>query len=177
MARSYGWSRACPTACSAVAAHPARMPLPASQHLLRRGRISLAGQVYHVTTTTQCRAPLFAGFDMACAASRAFESPALLRDSTLLAWVLMPDHAHWLLQLGSRDSLPALVARLKSGSARAANAVRGCRGRIWSKAYFDHAVRREESLEAIARYIVANPQRAGLVHSARLYPFWNAVYL
>ena len=31
---------------------------------------------------------------------RAFVDPAMRGDARLLAWVLMPDHVHWLLQAG-----------------------------------------------------------------------------
>jgi hypothetical protein len=37
-------------------------------------------------------------------------------------------------------------------------------------------IRREEDLVSIARYIVANPLRAGIVKSVREYPHWDAVW-
>ncbi len=94
-----------------------------------------------------------------------------------MAWVLMPDHAHWLLQLGERESLASVVNRLKAGSARAANTVLGRGGSLWSRAYHDHAVRSDEDVRAVARYIIANPIRAGLVQHVGDYPFWNAIWL
>ncbi|MCF6281296.1 MAG: hypothetical protein L3J28_03650 [Candidatus Polarisedimenticolaceae bacterium] len=41
----------------------------------------------------------------------------------------------------------------------------------------DRAIRKEEDLVAIARYIVANPLRAGLVKSIKDYPHWDCVWL
>jgi hypothetical protein len=38
-------------------------------------------------------------------------------------------------------------------------------------------VRSDEDVQAIARYIVANPIRAGLVKRVGDYPFWNAIWL
>ena len=35
----------------------------------------------------------------------------------------------------------------------------------------------DEDLVAVARYIVANPVRAGLVKNVRDYPHWDAVWL
>ena len=95
----------------------------------------------------------------------------------LMAWVLMPDHAHWLLQLGARDTLARVVGRMKACSAREVNQVTARSGTLWERAYHDHAVRKEEDLEAIARYIIANPLRAGLTASVRDYPFWDAIWL
>jgi REP element-mobilizing transposase RayT len=95
----------------------------------------------------------------------------------MLAWVLMPDHAHWLVQLGAEPCLENLVNRVKSASARLANRNLGRRGRLWAPTFHDHALRREEDLLVIARYLVANPIRAGLVRRVGDYPFWNATWI
>jgi putative transposase len=151
--------------------------LGAGHAALRRGRSSQPGHVYHVTATTQGRALLFAEFGPAASAAATFERTRLLGDARMLAWVLMPDHAHWLLQLGAEDSLHVLVGKLKSASGRSANLATGRIGRVWQPAFHDHALRGESDLRATARYIVANPLRAGLVSRIGDYPFWNAVWL
>ena len=89
----------------------------------------------------------------------------------------MPDHLHWLLQANSQRSLSASVCVVKSGAARQVNALRGTLGRVWQRGFYDRAVRREDDLVDIARYIVANPVRAGLVRSIRDYPHWDAIWL
>ena len=141
---------------------------------LRRGRISLPLHGYHVTVATKDRNPVFCSFDVACAASLCFEDKRLIGDATMLAWVLMPDHAHWLLHLGKSDSLETVVANLKTASARAANRALGRHGSLWSRAFHDRALRDDESAEIVARYIIENPVRAGLVACAADYSFWNA---
>ena len=50
-------------------------------------------------------------------------------------------------------------------------------GQIWQQNYFEHQLRAEDDLINQARYIVANPLRAGLVNKAEEYPFWDCVYL
>jgi REP element-mobilizing transposase RayT len=144
---------------------------------LRKGRVSLPGHVYLVTTTTANRVRVFVDFKAACAACRCFASRLLMGDARMLAWVLMPDHAHWLIQLGTTDVLDRVVARLKSASARAANRVSGRKGPLWSRAYHDHALRSNEDLMAVARYIIGNPVRAGLVERVGDYPFWDSVWI
>jgi len=139
--------------------------------------MAMARHIYHVTVATNARRCVFAGFDAACAASRAFETRTFQGDAILLAWVLMPDHAHWLLQLGERDSLSTVVSRLKSASARHANLALDNSGRIWGRAFHDRAMRTEEAVLETARYIVANPVRAGLVKRVGDYPFWNTIWL
>jgi len=66
---------------------------------------------------------------------------------------------------------------MKSRSARAVNhlLVRG--GPVWQKGYYDHAVRCDEDLRRLARYMIANPLRAGLVERIGDYPLWDAVWL
>ena len=144
---------------------------------LRKGRASLPGQVYNITTVTAGRAAFFLDFAVGCAAARCFENARFLGDAQMLAWVLMPDHTHWLIQLGKRDHLATVVNRMKSASAREANRVLGQTGALWERAFHDHALRSEEDVVAVARYIVTNPIRAGLVVRAGDYPFWNAVWL
>lgn len=144
---------------------------------LRRGRMSMPNHAYLVTSTVQNREPCFADFAAGCAAARCFKYGRVLGDATLLAWVLMPDHVHWMIQLGTVDSLASVVNRLKSASARHANRVLRRSGPLWASAFHDRALRAEEDARASARYVVANPLRAGLVSSIGDYPFWDAVWL
>ena len=144
---------------------------------LRKGRASVCNMAYLITATTDNREPLFTHFPAACAAARCFEDAALLGESRMLAWVLMPDHAHWLLQLGDQDALGEVIGRLKPASSRHTNRKLNRTGALWSRAFHDNALRAEEDLQAVARYIVANPLRAGLVSRIGDYPFWNAIWL
>ncbi len=144
---------------------------------LRRGRVSQAHGTYLVTTATVNRTRHFENFAAGCVASRCFEDVALLGDARMLAWVLMPDHVHWLIQLGEADLLGGVVNRLKSASARCANRALGRTGALWMPAFHDHALRADESLQLVARYIVGNPLRAGLVENIGDYPFWNTVWI
>jgi putative transposase len=51
------------------------------------------------------------------------------------------------------------------------------KARYGKKAFYDHAVRKDEDVQGIARYIVANPLRAGLVKHIGYYPLWDAIWL
>ena len=145
-------------------------------HRLRIGRFSQPNGVYLITSVTAERMPLFADWDAACSAIRAFTHPLLLRDARLLCWVLMPDHVHWLVQLGNDADLAQLVCAMKSTSARALRRA-GVSGLVWAKGYHDRAMRKEEDILPAARYVVANPVRAGLVRRFGDYPFWDSIYL
>ncbi|MBO3277984.1 REP-associated tyrosine transposase [Pseudomonas schmalbachii] len=143
---------------------------------LRKGRASLAGGIYLITAGTIGRARVFDDFPVACIAARCFEDSTVLGSNRMLAWVLMPDHVHWVLRLGIGEQLAASVGRLKSASSRRVNFCLGRQGALWTPAFHDHALRREDDLRAIARYVVANPLRA-VVRRVGDYPFWNAIWL
>ena len=123
------------------------------------------------------RKPLFNEATTARAAAREMAQPRLAKTSEILAWVLMPDHFHCLARLGAGDALSKLVNRLKSASAREVNRVLMRSGPLWQSGYHERAVRNEASLRTAARYIVANPLRAGLVDRIGNYPNWNACWL
>ena len=76
---------------------------------LRKGRNSIAGQIYLVTFTTNRRQPLFSEWGVAADAARLMTETGNWQGSHLLAWVLMPDHWHGLMQLGESETLPARI--------------------------------------------------------------------
>lgn len=137
----------------------------------------MPGQLYHITTCTKDRHPHF--IDSACARLIIREMCALHDEGSVssLAWVLMPDHLHWLFALGHSDSLDQVLKRLKGRTGQLLMR-RGQRpGPVWQPGYHDRALRSEEDVQAVARYIVANPLRAGLVSLIGDYPWWDAVWL
>ena len=145
---------------------------------LRKGRVSEAGRAYILTTVTADRAPFFGDLFLGRQIARAIAYHDKLGWSETLAWVVMPDHIHWLLALGERGSLDRLMRSFKSYTARVVNVNLQRTGRpLWQAGYHDHAVRRDEDLLKLARYIVTNPLRAGLVNEIGQYPLWDAVWL
>jgi REP element-mobilizing transposase RayT len=125
---------------------------------------------------TNRRIPWFNDQTLAKIICRLMEDPACILDSTNLCWVVMPDHLHLLLQLGKSD-LSVVVRQLKSRSALELNREIGRSGPFWFPGFHDHALRSEEDMKGVARYIVSNPLRAGLVKRVADYPYWNAVWL
>ncbi|MBB6336966.1 REP element-mobilizing transposase RayT [Xanthomonas arboricola] len=119
---------------------------------------------------------MFDDFQLAASACRAFIA-ALPEDATLLAWVLMPDHVHWLVQLGDVTPLARTVSCMKAASTRAVNQQRRTPDVVWARAYHDRGLRKDDDLRIVARYLIANPLRAGLVERFGDYPFWDAIWL
>ena len=150
------------------------IPRPHGHSALRRGRSSCSGQRYLVTTVTRGRMPLFGDWDIGVIAARAITDPRLWTSSALLAWVLMPDHWHGLVAAGDGFALPDTIRMLKANVARQVRLARPAVSGVWSRGYHDRALRSEDSTVDVARYIVLNPVRAGLVRRVGDYSFWDA---
>lgn len=97
--------------------------------------------------------------------------PSVVSVAETQAFVVMPDHVHWLLQLKDGVSLGEAVRRFKARVSLALGAS------IWQRGFHDHALRRDEDIVAAARYVVANPVRAGLVRRIGDFAHWDAVWL
>ena len=141
-----------------------------SSEQLNRGRRSIPGQIYVLSTTCHGRQRRFLTRSSAACVTEQFEALDSSGRTRSLAWVVMPDHVHWMLELKSA-TLAQAARRLKSSSALALNRLTGSEGRVWQAGYYDHAIREEESLRRQAMYILANPVRAGLTCVVGAYPY------
>lgn len=92
----------------------------------------------------------------------------------LLAWVIMPNHVHVLIETVEGHSLPGVVHAWKSYTANRANELLGRTGHFWHREYFDRYIRDERHLERAVGYVHDNPVKAGLVAHAADWPFSSA---
>lgn len=141
---------------------------------LRVGRVSEANRAYLVTFVTDGRVRRFEDLYLARIVCRALNQT---RRQGTLCYVVMPDHVHWLIILNEGVSLSRVVQFAKAYSAHHINKRLARRGRVWQAGFHDHALRRAEDLVQVARYVVANPVRAGLCDSIAAYPHWDAVWI
>ena len=86
------------------------------------------------------------------------------------AYCFMPDHLHLLVVGEDEDSsLKEFVKTFKQKSGFYFK--QNHHTSLWQASYYDHVLRKEESLNAVARYIFENPVRNELVSDFRKYPF------
>jgi putative transposase len=86
------------------------------------------------------------------------------------AYCFMPDHCHVLAcSLAHTSDLAQAVRAFKGVSASRARKL-GLTG-LWQRDYYDHILRSEEGVNAVAIYIFLNPVRAGLVRDSHEWPF------
>ena len=87
----------------------------------------------------------------------------------LLAYCLMPDHAHLL--LAGREPTSDLRRFIKLSKQLTEHAVRRLTGEpLWQASAWDHVLRDDEDTFTVIRYLLANPVRAGLVEHPLDYP-------
>jgi putative transposase len=78
--------------------------------------------------------------------------------------LLMPDHLHALIIFSRDKEMKKVVAQWKEMTAKRI-------GIHWQRDFFDHRLRKEESLRQKADYILNNPVRNGLVARAEDWEF------
>ena len=97
-----------------------------------------------------------------------------LKDSLLFyqnqgeLWVhvllLMPDHLHAILSFSPTVGMRKSIAKWKRYAARE-------KGIQWQRDFFDHRLRKDESVVEKTHYIRMNPVRAGLVDAPEDWPY------
>jgi putative transposase len=100
----------------------------------------------------------------------ALEETAKRFNASVFAYCFMPDHLHLLIALPSGFSLVQFVRHFKQLSAYRCRR-EGSQGALWQARFYDHALRREESLPDMARYVWENPVRAGLAENPSDYSY------
>ena len=143
---------------------------------LRKGRVSLRGQIYLVTSLTAQRKRIFENPFLAREVIAALRAQDLSGATRTLAFVVMPDHVHWLFELSTRATVSRVVKQVKGSSALRINLRLGREGSVWQPSFHDHALRDEECLMSAARYVIMNPVRAALVKRVGDYPHWDSVW-
>lgn len=81
----------------------------------------------------------------------------------LLAWCIMPNHVHVLIETLPVYPVSTIVQAWKSYTSRHINRQLGRTGTVWMRDYFDRYIRDDHHLAAVIAYIHNNPVKAGLV--------------
>lgn len=128
--------------------------------------------VYFVTLCTANRQPYFSQANMADIIEKDIEFRRGSNQIRVFCSCIMPDHIHIVLSLSDafRGNLQTWVSSFKRSTTRTAKQ-RFSVERLWQKNFYDHVVRRDESLSKIMEYVLNNPVRKGIVTQWELYPY------
>lgn len=140
-------------------AQPRRLPGISYHHLA----------TYFVTSVTYQRVKAFDVNEFGPLTGHSLLATSARFDFTVLAYVVMPDHVHALLKanLDGAD-LQATVKAWRQQTGFTWSRRHGCK--LWQHGYWERVLREHETPLSVARYIVENPVRAGLVTHPREYP-------
>jgi putative transposase len=125
---------------------------------------------YFLTFCTDRRGHYFATADAVAIVRTQIERAASEQSVAVLAYCYMPDHVHLLVESQAEDSdCLRFIARAKqfAGFHYQARFNR----RLWQRYGYEHTLRSDEAGISVARYILENPVRAGLVTRIEDYPF------
>jgi len=80
----------------------------------------------------------------------------------LIAWCIMPNHVHVVVRPLNGHRLASIVHSWKSYTANKANTVLGRSAAFWQREYYDRLIRDQAELDKAVRYLLENPEKAGL---------------
>ncbi len=125
---------------------------------------------YFITILTKDRGTYLKEVEVVRSATDILLEEARSEKFSILAYCFMPDHLH-LLVMGQDDRSNArkFVSLFKQKSGHWFK--KNYNENLWHVSYYDHILRREESIESVTLYILENPVRKGLVSDYREYPF------
>ena len=130
-----------------------------------------AGQVCFITIRAFGQRPPFTRADLCRLALGVLRDEQARQGCTVYTYCLMPDHLHFLVSAGGDGTSVLTFAEQYKGKSTNRSWTVGWRGKLWQPRFYDHVVRAEEDLAAIAEYILANPVRAGLVETVEDWPW------
>jgi REP-associated tyrosine transposase len=126
---------------------------------------------YFLTICTYKRQPIFANPLIVTMALMQIRKTAAAQSFALLAYCFMPDHLHLLVEGTSDQADFKRFVRLSKQYSGIAHARRLGGGPLWQEGYHERVLRDAENLKGVARYLLNNPVRAGLVAAPIAYPY------
>jgi len=95
------------------------------------------------------------------------------RQFAVTAFCVMPDHVHLLLEaLADRSDFKSAMHHFKRTTGHAWK--QRTRKRLWQEGYYDRVLREHDSDLEVVRYILDNPNRAGLTGDDKPYPYMGS---
>jgi putative transposase len=92
----------------------------------------------------------------------------------LHAWVVMPDHVHFVIQLRPPAKLGRVMQLIKGRFAYRHNKLSGSVGNVWQTRYHARVLRHERAFNAAIQYVHNNPVAAGLVSAPEEFAWSSA---
>jgi len=131
------------------------------------------GQHVHITTRTHERIPHLASEKakaLVLSALRAYAEKGFFR---LLAYVIMDNHCHFVVEVLDATGFSQAVGRVKGWTSNRIKRIAGHRGPIWERRFDDNVIQTDRELAQVIEYVHFNPVRAGIAASPEDY-IWSS---
>jgi putative transposase len=131
-------------------------------------------RTFHVTSSTADKRFLLQSDRAAQLFLRVLEEYRAQGKFLLHEFVVMPDHFHVLIAVGTDTSVERAVQFIKGGFAFRAGNELGFKAPIWQRGFSEVRVLNARAASGICEYIRDNPVVAGMVQRASDYPYSSA---
>ena len=132
-------------------------------------RFPKLSDIYFITCVTRNRERILC--DHYSLLVKAFLNVRGKADFGLIAWVVVPDHIHCLMEI-KEGAVSSIVQKLKMSFGALYRGKMGIKsGRIWQKRFWDHIIRNQEDFNRHLDYIHYNPVKHGLGKNPFVWPF------
>ena len=126
------------------------------------------GVAYHIAIGANEKQNIFTKPSINQMVTNTLKNSAKLYGYELIAYCLMPDHLHILVQAGEdAKDLREFVRGFKSYCSVATPVATN--RKLWQRGFYEHILRKEENVADVAEYILNNPVRKGLVEEMDQY--------
>jgi putative transposase len=125
---------------------------------------------YFITIRSQGFKHHFVKYEVVARVIDILKSTAEQKGFSVWAYCFMPDHVHLLIEgETSNADMKHFVVSFKQRTAYWFKRIYGVK--LWEANYYEHVLRNDEATMAVARYIIQNPVRKGIVDDCRSYPY------
>lgn len=143
---------------------------------LRKGRFSQKESLYFITTSCHNKQKYFLDKENVKIFFDTVDWLEEKRYIELYFCIAMPDHVHIVFQLTSDKTLSDVMKTMKQFTGKKIKKRARIESAVWQDQYYDHLIRKSESVYKIIEYCWYNPVRAGIVEHPKEYPYWRSKY-
>jgi len=137
-------------------------------------RFHISEAIYFVTSKTHRNREFFTNEENAEILLNCIENFRKEGRYRLLAFVIMPDHLHIMLEPNGKESISKIMHSIKRGSSRLINQMWNRNGSVWQSRFYERIIRDEKEFWEKVNYIYNNPLKVGLAEAPEDYPYSSA---
>ena len=138
--------------------------------LKNKSLYTIPDMIIHLVINTHEREPYFPGPEIAQSFINIMKQVSVEKGNRIYAYCVMPNHVHILVDASDKCGVIDFAKIIKGRFASSSRRV-GFHTSPLQRSFYDHILRKDEDVMAVAKYIVANPVRAGIADEVGKYPF------